>query len=186
MRPIIVTLAIVVGAAPAVGADPSLSETAQRAAYCSGVLDHQLKTFGPNSPASPENICRRIWQTNFPSFEACIAALMASEERNINQIQQKRSRYSGYLQLEMARIVDANGDNNQAKQSVLYDVAILKRKGYGDAERFKAKPVTPHRLLCEQKCNWESARCLVDCIAEQDATDANVLKCVLLPNELPY
>ena len=79
----------------------------------------------------------------------------------------------------------ANRDNDQAKRAMLFSMAFIKRKGSSDAEALKAAPVTPHVQQCEKKCDTEF-RCLVDCVAEGQPTDASVLRCALLPDELPY
>ena len=56
MQIIVWALALVIGAAPAIGAE--LSATMQRAAYCSGVLQYHIEAFKPGEHAPDKRLLR--------------------------------------------------------------------------------------------------------------------------------
>ena len=177
MRITIVATGLLLGLLPAKGAEPSA--TVQRAAYCSAVLQYRLDTYVPNAPDAPDNVCRGWWQKDYASIEACTAVL---ERNTLKSTQLQLKRYNDYLKLELGQLMIVNGGDVQA---TYIRVAFIKRKGRSDAIALKVAPISHHVQQCEKKCDTEF-RCLIDCISEQQPTDASVLRCALLPDELPY
>jgi len=175
MRAIIVALALT--AATSAGA-AELSTTMQRAAYCSGVLEFHLANLG--NPADDNSVCLGWREQHFASRDACITALVQSV---IASTQAKKKRYADYLYFEMMqRILLGSKDGTDGMMSV----ALIQAKGRQDAQTSRANAST-HKIQCSQRCKTESRwQCLVDCIAQQHPTDASVMRCVLLPDELPY
>jgi hypothetical protein len=172
MRRSLVSLTLIVGAGPAMSAE--LSDTMQRAAYCSGVIGYHIATFKPNENVPPD-ACRSWEQDRFPSRDAC---LRATYENVLEAMHRKLQRYTHYIKLGLWLRSDPN-------DKAMMSVAIIRSKGRRDAEAMKMGPLPPHLQRCQNKCGTE-LQCYVKCAAEQLPTEAAVLRCALLPDELPY
>jgi hypothetical protein len=175
MRAVIVALALVIGAPPAAGAE--LSATMQRAAYCQGVLKYTLENHEPGD--TPANVCSGWQKQGYPSREACHAA---GEQEALAGIRAKLARYADYFRLEMSRSILLH---SQDGTDAMTSAAFIQGKGRRDAHKMRTAPVSAHKLQCAQRCGTDF-RCLVDCVATQLPTDASVMRCGLLPDELPY
>jgi hypothetical protein len=176
MRAIIVALALT-SATPVAAAE--LSATMQRAAYCSGVLKFNIENYTPSD--TPDNVCLGWREQHFASRDACKADAVQTV---LASMQAQLKRYNDYLRLEIAqRILLRSQDGTDEMMSV----ALIRAKGRRDAHAMRTTPLSSHKTQCIQRCWTDSGfQCLVDCIAQQHPTDASVMRCVLLPDELPY
>jgi len=104
MRSITLAIALIIHATSAVGAE--LSETMQRAAYCSGVLKYHIETFKPGEN-TPDNVCLGWAKQNYPSREACTTAL---EQSLIATMHQRLKRYLDYITMQMAQRILLHSD----------------------------------------------------------------------------
>ena len=150
-----------------------------RAAYCVGVLrqtiDVELGKREKDFPTSQS--CQSEYAAyGFSSAENCLSArsfmtdAMAEQRK---ELQQKLKRYVDYVKVRVF-----NQDNN-FPPSLIAVVA----KGKSDAAAVPS--AVPRTKRCLEKC-LASFQCLVDCVAEHDQISANVLRCQLLPDGLPF
>jgi hypothetical protein len=178
MRAIIIIVALIFAITPSVGAE--LSDTMQRAAYCSGVLEYHIETFKPGEN-TPDNVCLGWAKQNYPSREACTADL---EQSFLATMHQRLKRYLDYVSLQMAQRILLHSDKNS--DGAVFSEVLIQEKGRDDAHAVKMGASAPNRQQCAMQCSGRERRCLVDCIAQEHPIAGNVMRCVMLPDELPY
>jgi hypothetical protein len=149
-----------------------------RAAYCIGVIRQTLDVeLGRMSAEVPTTQSCQSEFAAYGSAENClwarrfIADALAEQRRTLEQ---RLKRYADYLKV---RILNEG--------NLPPTLAAIVAKGKSDASQIpSALPNTPIGR-CTEKCQT-SFQCVVDCVAEHDQVRANVLRCQLLPDGLPF
>jgi hypothetical protein len=177
MRNICLALVLIISATPAVGAE--LNATMQRAAYCSGVLKYHIETFKPGED-TPDNVCLGWAKQNYPSREACTTAL---EQSLLATMHQRLKRYLDYITMQMAQRILLHSDTNDG---AVFSVVLIQNKGRDDAHSVKTGASGSNHQQCANQCRGQERRCLVDCIALEHPIAGSIMRCVMLPDELPY
>ena len=107
-----------------------------------------------------------------------------SEENVLAAFQQKLKRYSDYLEFEMMqRAILGSSSSNKLVIDVA-QIELIRNKGRRDAK--DVKRINDQELY--ERCTWHGcdSRCLIDCVAKVQPTAASVLRCAMLPDDLPY
>jgi hypothetical protein len=156
-----------------------LPDNMQRAAYCSGVLQHRVENFVIADPV-PDDVCLRWQEQHHSSRDDCIRGLRRAV---LATFQQKLQRYLGYLESEMAqRAVFGSGSSNKLVIDFA-QIQAIQNKGRRDAEDVKINGQALYERCTRHGCD---NRCVIDCVAQVHPTAANVLRCAMLPDDLPY
>jgi len=162
-------------------ATAQLSETMQRAAYCTGVLKFTLENGSPDD--TPDEVCLGWKEQHHASREACVRYVQQSVRASIEQ---KLKRYNDYLYREMMqRALLQNAD----VMHLVMSRALIERKGRDDAQAVRTgrEPLSPSRKpYCVTQCRGKEDRCFVDCLGQESPTAAAIMRCAMLPDDLPY
>jgi hypothetical protein len=175
MRMIIAVFALTIGASSAFG---EMNEATRRAAYCAGVLDVHIENFKPGNVS--DALCGEWREQSYPSLEACIAAREAFRP---SKMQEHRERYSSYVAAQAAQGILLHGDNSD---DALVAAMVVRNEGRQDAHNTMTKvSIGAIRAQCVNKCRDQEDKCLIDCLGQMEPNGGNVIRCVMLPVELP-
>ena len=146
---------------------PELSDTTLRAAYCVGVLKHQMESLKDTQLG-----CEAAWsERKYKSLEDC------QQTEGIIQglsqfFKEKHRRYAQYVAI---RTMEASEGQTTMLQAVI-------RKGEVDARAKDDAPLSPATKACYSR----EVTDLVGCVAKHDQTHASVMRCQHSPDQLPF
>ena len=103
-----------------------------------------------------------------------------SERKGPKAFEEKHSRYKQYL---MTQMMFGGGEMQPA-------VFAIVNKGKRDFQRKIDEDVKADIIKCPSSCgdgtNDGPSECTIQCIAKQDQVEANILKCLHQPDQLPF
>lgn len=148
------------------------NDTAFRAAYCVGVLKGSIRLLQEQRPDVFQ--CATRWaEFKFESAEECVAAMptvaQAVEALQV-PLEAKHQRYKQYLAIRyLSKSLPADA------------VLALMSKGEKDALEKQSKAAD----TALSRCRF-SGDDIVNCVARYDQVHANILRCLLSPDQLPF
>jgi hypothetical protein len=96
---------------------------------------------------------------------------------------QKLKRYSDYLKFEMMQQAILGSISSDRLMMAGTQIAFIRNKGKRDAQDVKTNGNGLYARCTRDGCD---DRCVIDCVAQAHPTAASVLRCALLPDDLPY
>lgn len=152
------------------------ADTLMRAAYCAGVLKHDLDRIRTSNIEADQTRCRP-GQTieECSKVDPFMGSLLAQLEKDAVD---RRNRYTEYIRFRMTEISPAR------KEALL----SLTRKGETDSARKLTEKLADATNPAVDLCHAAklSRPALVDCIAQHDQVLANLLRCRTMPDQLPF
>jgi septal ring factor EnvC (AmiA/AmiB activator) len=171
---------IIANPAPGWAQSALASDTVLRAAYCLGVLNAEIGEWNKNVPPADEGCA--VWADN--SKTQCLGknSELAELLTELNKSsEQKRRRYAQYLAVQLPNL-------EKMRTSIL---AII-TKGKTDYQNSVASASEAMAMVskCAKSCGdvagAGTSQCSIDCIAQRDQVQANIMKCTSQPDQLPF
>jgi hypothetical protein len=168
-------------------AQPSVSEKDNlfRAAYCVGALTERAnRLLAQNSEPDRTNwtSCEEPeLQRSLGSQEACVNGLIELmqwiRKQSSDKMMTKQKRYADYV---MAHVVSGT--------DVVRLLPAIREKGISDARKIPEDAYQKVVNACGEKCGTGSGyeQCYVSCVERETPNLSNVMRCILLPDGLPF